>query len=147
MVPDFPTVLGYVNEGTKCVILFALSGKDEGEKQNLRIEETRRQRTSSEEILPHPSTLKVIRRALMAEDMHEQLALWLQRCCYLAHKQLVVLHVLEELDRDDAVEGFGLEFIVDNVASNYGQIGEALRFGNAVDMLFLRARVGETGYA
>ena len=61
----------------------------------------------------------------MGEDMHEQLALGLQRAADLGHEKLVVLHVFEELDRDDSIKGCRLELVFDNVAGDYCQVLQA----------------------
>jgi hypothetical protein len=54
--------------------------------------------------------------------------------------------VFEELDGEDAVVDFRVEFMVYDVPRNDGEVLEALGSGDGVDVFFLRARVGEAGY-
>lgn len=53
--------------------------------------------------------------------------------------------MLEELDADDAVEAGTGKLVVNNVAGNDGEVGEAQVFGDGVNVRLLRARVGECG--
>lgn len=55
----------------------------------------RRHGASAEEVVGHPAVFKVIRGALVGEDVDEELATRLKSAGYLGHKQLVVLHMLE----------------------------------------------------
>ena len=55
--------------------------------------------------------------------------------------------MLEHLDADDAVEGLGLELVLCGVARDDGEVRQALRVGDRVDVFFLGARVGEGGDA
>ena len=58
----------------------------------------------------------------MREDMDEELPLWFQRLCDFGHEELVVLHVLEEFDRDHPVERLWLKFVGNHVSSNDFQV-------------------------
>ena len=58
-------------------------------------------------------------------------------------QELVVLHVLEQLDRHHPVVAGRLEFIVDHIARDHFQVGEVLGARHAVDVFFLRPRIGE----
>lgn len=51
-----------------------------------------------EKVCAHPSLLEVVRCGLMSKDMDEQFPTWLQSSSNLCHKQLIVLHMLKELD-------------------------------------------------
>ena len=62
----------------------------------------------------------------MTKDMHKQLSPGPQRARHLLEQQVVVLHVLEHLDADDAVEGLGFELVLCGVARYDGQVGETL---------------------
>jgi len=103
--------------------------------------------TPREEMLRHPPAFEIIRCVFVREDVHEEFAAWFQGPAYFGHQQRIVLHVLEELDGEDAVVDFGVEFMVYHVAGYDGQVLEALGGGDGVDVLFLGARVGEAGYA
>ena len=98
----------------------------------------------------HPAVLEIIRRALVREEMHEELAAGFQQGGDFGQKEFVVLHVLEHLDAEDAVEfsceGSGGEGVGADVAGYDGEVGEVLARGDAVDVLFLGGRVGEGGY-
>jgi hypothetical protein len=106
-----------------------------------------RHRAPREEMLRHPSFFEIIRRILVRENVHKELPTWFERARDFGHEERVVLHVFEELDGEDAVVDLCVEFMVYNVAGDDGEVLEALGSGDGVDVLFLRARVGEAGYA
>ena len=54
--------------------------------------------------------------------------------------------MLKELNGKDAVVLFRLEFVVHDVAGYDAEVLEAFGRGDRVNVLFLRARVGEAGY-
>jgi hypothetical protein len=54
---------------------------------------------------------------------------------------LVVFHMLEELDGNDAVVCFRLKFKVHDITRYDGQVLEAFSLRDRVDILLLRARV------
>jgi hypothetical protein len=105
-----------------------------------------RHRAAREEVLRHPPAFKIIRRILVRKNMHKQLASWFESAADLCHEQRVVLHVLKELNGKDAVVLFRLEFVVHDVAGHDAEVLEAFGRGDGVNVLFLRARVGEAGY-
>jgi hypothetical protein len=106
-----------------------------------------RHRASREEMLRHPPALEIIRCILVRENVHKQLPTWFEGARDFGHEERVVLHVFEEFDGEDAVVDCCVEFMVYNIAGNDGEVLEALGRGDGVDVLFLRARVGEAGYA
>ena len=68
---------------------------------------------------------------------------------YFGHEDLVVFHVLEELDAEDAVVGAFLrglgEGVGGDIACDDFEILEVVFAGLRVDVLFLGAGVGEGG--
>lgn len=85
----------------------------------------------------------------MSEEMDEEFAAGFEEGGDFGEEELVVLHVLKELDAEDAVVGAFLRRIGKGVhgdiASDDFEVFEACFLGCAVDVLFLRARVGEGG--
>lgn len=67
-------------------------------------------------MLRHPPALKVVRRSRVRENMHKEFPAGSECARHFGQQGLVVFHVLEEFDGDDAVEALGLEFIVDYIA-------------------------------
>jgi hypothetical protein len=65
----------------------------------------RRHRAAREEMLRHPSTFKIVRRALVREQVHEEFAAGFEEGGDFGEELLVVFHVLEELDAEHAVIG------------------------------------------
>ena len=109
----------------------------------------RRHSPASEEVLRHPAGLEIVGRALVREKVHEEFPAGLEQRGDFGEEQLVVFHVLEELDAEDAVVGSLLrragERVRGDVAGDDLQVLEAGFARAAVDVLFLRARVGEGG--
>lgn len=85
-----------------------------------------RHRPPSEEMLCHPSAFEVVGCVFVREDMHEELASRFQGPGYFGHEQGIILHVLEELDGEDAVVNFRVEFMVYHVAGDDSEVLEAL---------------------
>lgn len=81
--------------------------------------------STREEVRAHPPLFEVVGRLLMCEDVNEKLAFGFERPCDLGHEELVVLHMLEELDRDHPIECPRLELISDHVSGDDIQIGES----------------------
>ena len=76
----------------------------------------------------------------MAEDVHEQAAVRLEQRRHLRHQRLVVAHVLEHLDRHDAVEAaLELERV------HVGRHDRDVRGRPRLDPLALRVRVRDRG--
>lgn len=98
-------------------------------------------RAAREEVRAHPPALKVVRRIPVREDVHEQLPLGRQRVRDLLHQQLVVLHVLKQLDAHDPVVGLGGKIVRDHVARDDFQILETLRPSLRFDVHPLRLGV------
>jgi hypothetical protein len=69
----------------------------------------RKHRPAREEERTDPPVLEIVRRLLVRENVHEQHSTRLQRTRNLGNEQLVVLHVLEQLDRDYTVKRPGRE--------------------------------------
>lgn len=80
----------------------------------------------------------------MGEYVHEKLPTRLQRSCDLPHQELVIFHVLEQLDRYDSIESSLLEFVVYHVSRNELEIQQALRLRFLVDICFLSPRIGKS---
>jgi hypothetical protein len=110
---------------------------------------SRRHRATREEVLRHPARLEIVGRALVREQVHEELAAGFQQGGDFGEELLVVLHVLEELDAEDAVVGAFLrglgEGVGCDVACDDFEVGEVVFAGLGVDVLLLGARVGEGG--
>jgi hypothetical protein len=83
------------------------------------------------------------------EQVHEEFAAGLPQGGDFGEEQLVVLHVLEELDAEDAVVGAFLrglgEGVRGDVACDDLEVGEVVFAGLGVDVFLLGARVGEGG--
>jgi hypothetical protein len=81
--------------------------------------------------------------------VHEEFAAGFEEGGDFGEEELVVFHVLEEFDAEDAVVGAFLgcsrEGVGGDVAGDYFEVGEAGVLGLAVDVGFLGARVGEGG--
>ena len=81
--------------------------------------------------------------------MHEEFAAGFQQGGDFREQELVVLHVLEELDAEHAVVGAFLrglgEGVGGDVACDDLEVGEVAFAGLGVDVLLLGARVGEGG--
>lgn len=86
----------------------------------------------------------------MGENVHEEFPLGFQQGGDFRHQQGIVLHVLEELDAEHAIEiAFELcrsECEGCDVAGDDFEVREVLLRGEGVDVEFLRAGVGESGY-
>lgn len=85
----------------------------------------------------------------MREQVHEEFPAGFEEGGDFGEEELVVFHVLEELDAEDAVVGSFLrgvgEGVGGDVAGDDFEVFET-RFGSlAVYVLFLGARVGEGG--
>lgn len=106
-------------------------------------------RAAGEEVLRHPAGLEIVGCALVREQVHEELAAGLEQGGDFGEEEFVVLHVLEELDAEDAVVGSLLrragERVRGDVAGDDLEVFEAGFLRLAVDVLLLRARVGEGG--
>jgi hypothetical protein len=97
-----------------------------------------------------PLHLKVVRVVEERENVHKEApGVGLEPGDDLGEQRLVVLHVLEHLDRDDAVEqrhaaavdGAQVERV--DVGREDGDVAVALGGGGGVDVRLLRAAVGE----
>lgn len=77
----------------------------------------------------------------MCEEVDKELSCGLEKGGYFGHQQLVVLHVLEELDAEDAVEFLferrAAEVVGGDVAGDYLEILEASFLRLRVDVLLL----------
>jgi hypothetical protein len=82
----------------------------------------RRHRPTGEEMSTHPAFLEIIRSHVMCKYVYKELASGFQSSRDLRHKKLVVLHMLEEFNRDHAVKGRLLEFMIDDVSRNHLEI-------------------------
>ena len=89
----------------------------------------------------HPAFLEVVRSRLMSEDVNKELSTGLQSTSDLGHQQLVILHVFEKLNGDDAVESGCLKFVTDHITSNDFEIGQSLGVCLLVNVRFLSSRV------
>ena len=97
---------------------------------------------------PHPVVrplgFKVVRSARVREDVDEQEAVCLEELGHFFQQQLVVLHVLHHLDRDDAVESAEV-FVVNlhgrDVARLDGDVAQAELGSARFDVKFLGGRV------
>ena len=54
----------------------------------------------------------------MCEDVDEELPLWFQRLHNLGQEELIVIHVLEELDRDHSIKRLWLKVVRDHISSD-----------------------------
>lgn len=85
----------------------------------------------------------------MCEEVHEEFSAGFEEGGDFREEELVVFHVLEEFDAEDAVVGSFLwgsrEGVGGDVAGDDFEVLEAGFLGLAVDVLFLGARVGEGG--
>lgn len=94
----------------------------------------------------HPALLEVVGCRSVGEYVDEQFPTWFEQRGYLGHEQLVVLHVLEQLDGDDSIEvAEQWKFIVDNVTSDHREIGQTFGSRLRIDIRLLRPRIGESG--
>ena len=75
-------------------------------------------RPTREEIRAHPTFFEVVRRSMVRKYVHKELSTRLQRSGNFSHKELVILHVLEELNGDDSIEYLGIKLVVYNVPSD-----------------------------
>jgi hypothetical protein len=109
----------------------------------------RRHRAAREEVLRHPPGLEIVRRALVREQVHEEFAAGFEEGGDFGEEQLVVFHVLEELDAEHAVVGSLLgsvgEGVCGDVAGDDFEVLETGFLSAGVNVLFLCARVGEGG--
>ena len=106
-------------------------------------------RAAREKVLRHPAGFEVVGSALVREQVHEEFSAGFQQRGDFGEEQLVVFHMLEELDAEDAVVGAFLrglrEGVRGDVACDYFEVLEVVFSGLRVDVLFLCARVGEGG--
>lgn len=70
----------------------------------------------------HPPLFEVVRRLFVCKDVDEVLTSEFKRPCDLCHEELVILHVLEEFDRDHPIECTRLKLVGNHVASDDFQI-------------------------
>ena len=109
----------------------------------------RRHRAAREKVLRHPARFEIVGRALVREQVHEEFAAGFEEGGDFGEELLVVFHVLEELDAEHAVVGTFLrragEGVGGDIAGDDFEVLEAGFVRAAVDVLFLRARVGEGG--
>ena len=104
----------------------------------------RRHRAPREKIRAHPTGIEIIRCGSVVEDVNESLPLGLQRPRNLGHEQFIILHVLEELDRDDAIKRLRFELVIHHIARDDLQILQPLFFGLPIDVELLRLRIRES---
>jgi hypothetical protein len=106
-----------------------------------------RHRAAGEEVRRHPAAFEVVGRVLVGEDVHEELSGGFEEGGDFLQEELVVLHVFEELDAEDAVEGASEggvgELVGRYVAGDDFEVGELVFLRDAVDILLLRSRVAE----
>jgi hypothetical protein len=81
--------------------------------------------TTRKEMGGHPTALEIIGSTPMSEDMDEQFTTGFQSSSNLLHEQLVVFHVLEQLDRYHSIERLRLELILNHISGNYLKIGKS----------------------
>jgi hypothetical protein len=109
----------------------------------------RRHRAARKEVLRHPPALEIVWRALVREQVHEEFAAGFEEGGDFGEEELVVFHVLEEFDAEHTVVGAFLgsvgEGVCGDVAGDDFEVFETGFLGLRVDVLFLRARVGECG--
>ncbi len=104
---------------------------------------------AAEEVSRHPVVAvlrrEVIRDQAVREQVYEQLAVVAHPVRDLREQRAIVLHVLEVLDRQHAVEAgvAGGEFIGGHVPDDDLQVGDAARGGALLDEFALPRRVGE----
>ena len=100
--------------------------------------------TAGEEMLGDPVGLVAMVEAIgpvaMSEDVHEEAAVRLQPGACAGQEFVPIGHVLEHLDRDNAVE-LSLRVEFRHVGGADGKILEAARLGHALDMRALRSGV------
>ena len=77
----------------------------------------------------------------MTEDVDKDFAVGFQCPANLCHQDFVVLHMFEQFDRHHSIEGFGLEFMLDDIPSDYREIFEPLDFRLLLDIRLLRPRI------
>lgn len=95
----------------------------------------------------HPPVLEIVGAGFVCEDVHEKLSAWFESGGDFGEEQLVILHVLKELDAKDAVKGSlqwcASERISSNVPGYDFKVPETLLGCLAIDVLFLRSGIGE----
>lgn len=79
----------------------------------------------------------------MREDVHEQFSAWDKGTANLGREKCIVLHVLEELNGNHTVKRSVLKLEINDIAGDDGQVVEAFRSGNTIDVCFLSAAVGK----
>mmetsp|Transcript_10532 Transcript_10532/g.42502 ORF Transcript_10532/g.42502 Transcript_10532/m.42502 type:complete len:305 (-) Transcript_10532:6-920(-) len=102
---------------------------------------------ASEEILGHPVILglflEVVRSVLVDEDVDEHQAAGLKPPGASLEQLVVVLHVLEHFDGDDAIVVASLRCLErDHIRGDDGEVRQAELLGTRVDELLLGRRVG-----
>ena len=109
----------------------------------------RRHSPTSEEVLRHPTRFEIVGRALVREEVHEELSAGFEQRGDFGEEEFVVFHVLEELDAEDAVVGAFLgragKGVGGDVAGDDFEVFETCFLSLTVDVLLLRARVREGG--
>ena len=92
---------------------------------------------SCEEMRTHPAIFKIIRCILVGEKVHEKPTTRLQSAGNLGKQQLIILHVLKQLDGNDTIVVVRFEFVVHHISSNNIKINEAFGGGLRVNILLL----------
>lgn len=104
--------------------------------------------SAGEEVASHPIVIAVgvegISEGFVSEDVDKEETIGSEPGSDPLEEQVIVAHMLEHLDREDAVEGAGgLEEI--HVGGDHGEIGKTEGAGLKIDIGFLSMRVGEGG--
>jgi hypothetical protein len=96
-------------------------------------------------MLGHPSGFEIVWCRSVSEHMHEEFPAWHERATHFGEKEFIVFHVLKQFDGYHAVEALWRELMVHNIPCDDNQVLETFRGGDGIDVLFLRARIGESG--
>ena len=81
----------------------------------------------------------------MVKNVQEELPLWLECPGNLCHEKLIVLHVLEKLNRHHPIERICLKLIIDDVSRNDLDVFESLCFRLLIYVCLLRSGIRERG--
>ena len=95
---------------------------------------------ASEEVRAHPALLEVVWRSGVRKDMNKEFPTGFEHTGQLCQEQLVVLHMLEQLNRDNPVKVVVLlKLVRHDVACDYLEILQTLRCGLSVNVRLLRS--------
>ena len=90
------------------------------------------------------TVLVMVSEGVVGENVDEEFAMGVEPTGDFGEEPLVIFHMFEHLDTDNAIEGRG-EFEVVHIGGEDGEIFQASEGGLGIDVFLLGARIGHAG--